>query len=275
MEQLLLEKEFIKELENQEAHYWSEYYLCCSNTLFEHLGVAMNIVNGAVCCALNKTDRLAFNRTIGIGLDYAITEEQIQEIIKFYKQVGVKRFMIQVSPAAMPENNNEMFLQNGFILHNYWAKFFKKIETKINIPETEFKIEHVQLNEIETFENVIKKSFLFDNDSNLLFSRTYKRAGWFHYFAKEGNKAAAAASLFICGDFASLAIGGTLPEARGKGAQNVLIAKRINDAYDAGCRYVVVETAQDTPENPSPSFRNMLRNGFELAYLRPNYVYTF
>jgi hypothetical protein len=33
---------------------------------------------------------------------------------------------------------------------------------------------------------------------------------------------------------------------------------------------LVTETAEDTPERPNPSDRNMLRAGFRLAYLRDN-----
>jgi hypothetical protein len=37
---------------------------------------------------------------------------------------------------------------------------------------------------------------------------------------------------------------------------------------------LVVETAEDTPEKGAPSFRNMLRFGFQVAYVRPNFIYT-
>jgi len=40
-----------------------------------------------------------------------------------------------------------------------------------------------------------------------------------------------------------------------------------------GCRWFVSETAASTPEKPSPSYQNMVRGGFELAYLRPDFVF--
>jgi hypothetical protein len=33
------------------------------------------------------------------------------------------------------------------------------------------------------------------------------------------------------------------------------------------------ETYEDTPEHPNPSYRNMLRNGFKLAYLQKYYYH--
>lgn len=275
MEATILERDFIKKLENQEAQYWSDYYLCCKSPLQDKSGCSISVINGAVCCAVSSTDRLAFNRTIGIGLDYEITDEQLKEIINFYKQAGVNRFMIQTSPAALPKKNEELFVQNRFVHHNQWAKSYKKLRDKVELPETDLTIEELNLSNIEEFDNVIKETFEFDGGTHLFISRTYKRPGWKHYLARDNGKAIAAASLFTCGKFASLAIGGTIPEARGKGAQSLLIAQRLNDAIETGCEYAVVETSEDLPDKPSQSYRNIIKAGFETAYFRPNYVYNF
>jgi hypothetical protein len=275
METVTLEREFIKQIENQEAQYWSDYYICCKSPLQEKMGVSMNIIGGTFCFVISRTDRLAFNRALCIGLDYEVSDKQLQEIISFYKKAGTSRFMIQVSPAALPENNEEIFLRNGFVRHNQWVKSYKRLQSEVELPNTYLSVEKLKLADIEEFENIIKSAFEFENNSHLLISRTYKKPGWTHYLAKENGNPIAAATLFICGKTASLAIGGTIPEARGRGAQNFLIAQRLNDAYKAGCEYAVVETAEDLPEKPSQSYRNMIKAGFELAYLRPNYVYNF
>jgi hypothetical protein len=34
----------------------------------------------------------------------------------------------------------------------------------------------------------------------------------------------------------------------------------------------VAETGKDLPEKPNPSFHNMIRTGFKVAYHRPNYM---
>ena len=36
---------------------------------------------------------------------------------------------------------------------------------------------------------------------------------------------------------------------------------------------LVTETGEDSPEQPNPSFHNMIRTGFSLAYQRPNYLW--
>lgn len=52
------------------------------------------------------------------------------------------------------------------------------------------------------------------------------------------------------------------------------MSKRIKDAVELGCRWLVTETGEDLPEHPNPSFHNMLRTGFELAYQRPNFIFA-
>jgi len=54
----------------------------------------------------------------------------------------------------------------------------------------------------------------------------------------------------------------TLPEARGRGAQSALIARRWRDAQDHGCRAVVTQT-----QFGGTSQNNMERAGMRLAYV--------
>jgi hypothetical protein len=68
-------------------------------------------------------------------------------------------------------------------------------------------------------------------------------------------------------------MGATLTQYRNRGGQSALLAARIEDAIAAGCRYLVTETWEEhPPESINPSYHNMLRMGFELAYARANYL---
>ncbi|MDP8923063.1 MAG: hypothetical protein M3O34_09340 [Chloroflexota bacterium] len=71
-----------------------------------------------------------------------------------------------------------------------------------------------------------------------------------------------------------LSFGATLEAYRRRGAQGAIVARRIRDGADLGCRWLVTEAVEDTPDHPNPSYHNMLRTGFRLAYQRPNYVYS-
>src|SRR5574341_1190396 len=98
------------------------------------------------------------------------------------------------------------------------------------------------------------------------------RPGWRHYLAFDGVRPIATAGMYIAGDAAWLGWAATVDDARGRGAQTALIVRRIADAAAAGCRHLVVETAEEKPDKPNPSTRNLRRLGFTELYLRPNYI---
>jgi ribosomal protein S18 acetylase RimI-like enzyme len=95
----------------------------------------------------------------------------------------------------------------------------------------------------------------------------------YSYVAYAGDEPAGAGSMIVNGEFCHLFNAATLPEFRRRGAQSAIMARRIEEGIKQGCRWFMTETDEDTPENSNPSYRNMLRTGFQLAYLRPNYAY--
>lgn len=85
----------------------------------------------------------------------------------------------------------------------------------------------------------------------------------------EDGRWIACAQLVPAGDVAILGCDGTLPAARGRGAQTSLILDRVRRATESGFRFAVAEVAPG-----SGSERNYLRCGFERAYVRTHYKAT-
>ena len=98
--------------------------------------------------------------------------------------------------------------------------------------------------------------------------------GWvgYHYIAWEDAIAVACGAMYVHENVGWLGVAGTLPSHRKRGAQSALMARRIQDGLSLGCKWFVTETGEDTADRPNPSFHNMMRNGFALAYQRPNYM---
>jgi hypothetical protein len=94
---------------------------------------------------------------------------------------------------------------------------------------------------------------------------------WRCYVARLDDATQACAAMLVQGEVAEFGIAATLEPARGRGCQLALLRRRIVDATAAGCRTLFVETGERVPGHPSPSYRNILRAGFEEAYLRPNW----
>jgi len=98
------------------------------------------------------------------------------------------------------------------------------------------------------------------------------RPGWHCFVAYAGAEPASAGALFVSGETGWLGLGATVPELRGRGGQGAVIAGRVSRAAELGLGLVVTETGAPRDGRPGPSYRNIVRAGFEVAYERPNYV---
>jgi GNAT superfamily N-acetyltransferase len=104
-----------------------------------------------------------------------------------------------------------------------------------------------------------------------LFAHLPGREGWRCYVAKVDGDAVGCGAMLIEDGIAEFGVAATLEQARGRGCQTALLHRRICDAAEAGCRILLVETGERVPDRPSASYRNILKAGFEEAYLRPNW----
>lgn len=256
-------------IEKNEWLYWEVFYQQSGST------AVTDPTRPYFIGAIPEVDILAYNRVIGLGLEEPATLEQIKSILRFYSGVGVKRFFVQVSPYAEPDDLTGILEKNGLTYYNNWAKLYRKADRPVPTPRTNLTIVEIDQNYADLFGEIIIQPFGWDTYQDILshlFSKTVGQPGYRHYFAMDGETPVAAASLFVSGEYASLAMAATLEGYRGRGAQSALLARRIRDARTMGCRHLFSETAEDTPRKSSPSFRNLRRFGFKLAYLRPNYI---
>jgi ribosomal protein S18 acetylase RimI-like enzyme len=225
--------------------------------------------------AIPEVDILAYNRVIGLGLEEPATQSHIRHIMRFFSGVGVTRFFVQVSPFAKPVDLIQTLERHGLTYYNNWAKLYRKADAPIPSPQTDLTVIEIDQNYADLFGEIVIRPFGWDSYKDILshlFSKTVGQPGYRHYFALDGETPVAAASLYVNRDSASLAMAATLEGYQGRGAQSALLTRRIQDAREMGCRHLFSETAEDTPNNDSPSFRNLRRYGFKLAYLRPNYL---
>lgn len=92
--------------------------------------------------------------------------------------------------------------------------------------------------------------------------------GWLHFLAWDHDEPVASGALYADGAWGWIGVGATRESWRGRGAQSALLAARIDAARELGVRYFTTETGAE----PGPSYRNILRAGFEEAYRRPNWL---
>lgn len=226
------------------------------------------------CLALiSSVDVFIGNRVIGIGLNEKVTDSLIKEIKNFYKQNNKNKFFIQASPVENNTNIRDLILQNGGELRSNWAKLVKIPESK-KINNSEISIRELHEQDHEYVASLLLRSFSFPEELRPFCNYAFGKTGWTNYVAMLNDKIAGTGSLYIKDGIAEIGIAATVEDARGKGVQSALIHYRENEAFEKGCRYLFVETAEPTATYPAPSYRNMIRLGFTELYRRPNYLFT-
>ena len=216
-------------------------------------------------------DVLLFNRVIGAGIGSPARQTDLVALIARYRAAGIRNFGIQVSPVAQPVAVRGWLESAGLILRDRWTKVYRSC-TGVRPVRTDLRIEPVQPEHAATFAAVTTSGFGMSPQLRPWIASSVLRPQWRHYLAWNGSEPVAAAALFIVGDTGWLGMASTLPAARRRGAQSALVAKRLEDGSALGCRWFVTETAEDLPARPNPSFRNMMRAGFTIAYHRPNFL---
>ena len=218
-----------------------------------------------------KLDVLLMNRVLAVGLRGPASRPFLDKAIARYRETGVRNFGVQLSPEAQPPALSRWLEQYNLHPRDNWTKVYRD-QTPTVEAATDLRIDSVSTSGAERFGSVACEGFRMPPSLIPMMAAAVGRPGWHHYMAWDGDMPAATAALFVQGEVGWLGVAATLPAFRRRGAQGALMIRRIADGRRLGCRWFVTETGQALPDKPNPSFNNMLRTGFRVAYHRPNYM---
>jgi hypothetical protein len=216
-------------------------------------------------------DMLLFNRIVGCGIREPARAPALQELLGRFRARGLRNFGVQLSPAAEPSELAAQLHAEGLAVRDRWTKVHRAPGMP-GATHSDVDVEQIGVENAAAFAEVTTIGFGMPAQLRPWIASTVGRPGWRHYLASLGGAPVAAAALFVDGTVAWLGVASTLPRARRHGAQGALFARRIADATAIGCRHIITETSEQLPDRPNPSFRNMLRAGFDVVYHRPNYM---
>ncbi|MEZ5077907.1 MAG: GNAT family N-acetyltransferase [Solirubrobacterales bacterium] len=179
---------------------------------------------------------------------------------------------VPVSPGAPETAAAESWLRdNGFEPGYAWMKFVRDAhEPRFKVP-TDVEVLELADPREAPFGMILATGFELPAWAAAFFAGLPSRPGMRCYVARLDGRPQACAAMLVDGGVAEFGGAATLEPARGRGCQLALLHRRIRDAAAAGCDTLFVETGERVPGRPSASYRNILRAGFEEAYLRPNW----
>jgi GNAT superfamily N-acetyltransferase len=264
----------VAELERSELRAWSTLYRNAPPDSVAACGIGLREFGTATALWMSRVDVLACNRVLGLGIDGAPEAKEVTGIVAAYEQAMVPRFFVQPAPVAASGATIAALEKAGFAHYNSWVRLVRDLSPPGPAP-TDLRVEQVGPAHAAAFGATLCQGFGWSPELGAPVTALVGTTGWKFYLAFDGDRAVGTAALAVDGKVGWLSFASTLPEARGHGSQSALVARRILDAKAAGCEILSVETSEPTAEKEAPSYRNILRSGFQVGYVRPNYLYRF
>jgi hypothetical protein len=269
--------ESIAALELAEIEALADLYHAAGPGVVADCGLSVREVGDAVLIAATRFDVLALNRLVGLGLRSSPSDAALADAMSAIEQTGSPRCFIQVAPTGASDGLGVRLERLGLRQYNNWMRLGRSLD---DLPRpsdssaTSLDVRRIGSVHADVFGRLVATAFDYPPALAPITSQTIGRAHWHHYLAFEGDTPIASAAMYVAGSAAWFGLAATDVAYRRRGAQQALIVRRLHDAADADCKWVSVETAEDTVTRDAPSFRNLRRLGFEVAYKRPNYLWV-
>jgi GNAT superfamily N-acetyltransferase len=263
----------VRLLEQAEIRGVVDLHRAASPPVNSELGLQVVDLGGASGVLSGALDVLALNRIMGLGLVEPPRPVIVDDLLDRYVEAGVRRVFVQVAPSPYVNALVDVLLTRGMTRYNNWVRLLRGVE---DVPDvaTDLEIRRIGPEQGLAFGEIVTEAFGWPSAAVGWLADGVGRPGWQHYLAFDGARPVATATLHAAAETGWMSLAATRPEARGRGAQSALIVQRLRDAAALGCRRVTVETAEPTSSREAPSYRNVTRLGFQVAYLRPNYLWV-
>jgi GNAT superfamily N-acetyltransferase len=249
----------VDDLERIELSACLDFFAAAPPDVAAAFDLAVLDLDGAAAFSIGAhPTMLLFNRVLGLD-DYA----PLPDLEAWF---GSRRcsFAISVRPAADVER---ALVARGYRRGRAFMKFRRGVDRPPE-PETSLRIERIDKERADEYGAVVATVFGMGSPLDRWFAALGTRAGWACFGALDGDRLVSTGAAHVAGKLGWLGAAGTLPEARGRGAQSAILAARIRAAADAGARVLAVETVDRVDGEAEASFRNVVRAGFEEAYVQ-------
>lgn len=258
-------------LENVEFQATIDLYRAAPAGLQAAHDIEVRAVGSATCLICRGIEpAMMFRRAVGLGVGGPTSEAELDDVLEHMNGCG-ERYAVPVAPHSQPAALAAWLEGRGLTAGYAWMKFRRSC-AEAPRAKTELEIRVVGAELGDAFGRVVAEGFGLPPAVAPWVAAIPGRERWVCVMAFEDAAPVAAGAAYVSGEYAWLGFGATLPAYRRRGAQSALLARRLDEAAARGAQVAVTETGERLPDKPSHSYRNILRAGFEEAYLRQNYM---
>jgi hypothetical protein len=261
-------------LERTEARFWREIW----DSAPAAVGVAKGVrrvefgpVQATVAAATPEPRFM--NLILGAAGADAAAEGFVEEAVDWVREQGVRGFAL-VDPNLPGAGTAARVLDRaGYRREHDWMRFVRDAHPpRFKVADDVEVVELDGSGEDAPFGQIAALGFGLPPWVASLFAPLPALPDWRCYLALVDGEPQACGAMLLDGEVAELGIAATLEGGRRRGCQLALLRRRIEDAAAAGARTLFVETGARVPGRPSTSYANVLRAGFEEAYLLPGWA---
>jgi GNAT superfamily N-acetyltransferase len=256
-----------------EARFWRGIWESVPAAVAAEHGIELREfgpVQASVVADLGQVGML--NLILGAAEPAAVTDGHLAAATAWALERGVSPCIPLTPGLPATDTAGEWLWGNGFAPTYAWMKFVRDAHPPRFKPPADVEVVELSESTVDPFGMVAATGFGLPAWAASFFARLPGRPGWRCYAARVDGEVAACGAMLIDGAVAEFGIGATLESARRRGCQLALLHRRILDAAEAGCETLFVETGERVEDRPADSYRNILRAGFEEAYLCPNWT---
>lgn len=258
----------VLELEKIERDGTADFFAAAPESVRHALAPQARRIGETLAIVCPGAPNVFFNRLLGLGVFEPARGEQADEAIAAFQAAGVGDWGIQFAEGA--RDFETVAASRGLTPRAItWAKFARE-PAPAGEAVTNLSIREVGPADAAAFGTVVATCFHMPEAVGPWAAALPGRAKWRCFGAFHDDQLVATGIVYIDGGTAWLGFGATLEAYRGNGAQPALLAARIEAARAAGCTILSTETGIPREGEAAPSFKNILRAGFVIAYSRPN-----
>ncbi|MBD0325809.1 MAG: GNAT family N-acetyltransferase [Pyrinomonadaceae bacterium] len=256
---------FARRLESHEG-YGIATSVATLRRLQPHVGGTVERIAGAY--AIYAEHDPPISRTIGLGMNGAVTAVDVEQVEEFYRSRHMPS-QIDLCPLA-DASLKELLNERGYRLHEFNNVWFQTL-ADYQAPEAlaaRVSVREADATDADAWIHAVSRGYA-EHDDELMAAELKIATVFFHdpgtrcFLSLIDGEPAGGGAVFIHEGLAALFSGSTIPAARGRGAQTALLHARLRAACEAGCDLALIKTA---PGNASQ--RNVQRAGFRLAYTK-------
>src|SRR4029078_1169978 len=236
-------------IEFLEAEAWRQRGEALPAQLQQRLGTRVRRFGRALALATPGADVATVNRTIGIGLDQPLDDALLAEVHAFFRDggalcaevnasfrdAGVPRWLSDCGPDATIVGGAETLTRQGGVLKTPTVKLVGELRDITAAHRDGISVREVGRESAETFTSIVGEAFGLPESVKPDIASAIGKTGWRYYMAFDAERPLAGAAMFVQDGGAWFGVAGTAADARNRGAQSALLARRLSDAKRVRC----------------------------------------